>query len=300
VTSALDGPGVRLSAEPLIALRSVALAAAAEDAKAALPGGFTIRKKGHGQEVADIREYVPGDDIRHLDRGASARTGKLHVREFHKELDRVTLLVADFRPWMYWGLQRAFRSVSVGEVLSLLGWNAVASGGRVALLALTGGEPVVIPPRGRIKGMLDVIGGLVEAHDRGLAAVTAGQMPVQPLDAMLSRVPRLVPSGAEIAIASGFDDPGTGLTEQLDALERRRMPRLYCITSADAARLPAGRYPIQMADGRRVRVMLGGDSDASEETRQIAGRTAMVLDASEPVAVTARRLGVALQLERAA
>lgn len=301
MSEALEAPGVALRSDALIALRRVALTADAAPVLAALPGGFATRRKGHGLEVADMREYVAGDDIRHLDRGTTARTGRLHVRQFQEERDRVSLLVADFRPAMFWGMRRAFRSVAVAEALTLIGWNVVESGGRVGLLAVTSGEPVIVPPRGRTRGMLDVIGGMVQAHEAGLAAMVAGQGEDPALDQALSRADRLVPSGAELIIGSGFDAPGAGLADRLDALARRRMPRLVLVTDAQIARMPQGRYPIRMADGRRVRLMLGGGAAAAENpVRQIAGRAALVLDAGETVEQMARRIVAAFPAERAA
>jgi len=116
VTAALDNPGVRLTADGLIALRPLAAQIAGDPALARLPGGFVTRRKGHGQEVADVRLYAEGDDVRHLDRGTTARTGALHVRQFQEERDRETLLVADFRPSMLWGISRCFRSVAAAEI----------------------------------------------------------------------------------------------------------------------------------------------------------------------------------------
>ncbi|WP_299402365.1 DUF58 domain-containing protein [uncultured Roseobacter sp.] len=302
MSEALQAPGVALRSDALIALRRVALTADAAPVLAALPGGFATRRKGHGLEVADMREYVAGDDIRHLDRGTTARTGRLHVRQFQEERDRVSLLVADFRPAMFWGMRRSFRSVAVAEALTLIGWNVVESGGRVGLLAVTSGEPVIVPPRGRTRGMLDVIGGMVQAHEAGLAAMVAGQGTDDPaLDQALSRADRLVPSGAELIIGSGFDAPGAGLADRLDALARRRLPRLVLVTDAQIARMPQGRYPIRMADGRRVRLTLGGGAAAAEDpVRQIAGRAALVLDAGESVEQMARRIVAAFPAERAA
>ena len=294
MTQALDAPGVALGSGPLIALRRVALATQSAPVLAALPGGFATRRKGHGLEVADMRDYVAGDDIRHLDRGTTARTGRLHIRQFQEERDRVSLLVADFRPSMFWGLRRAFRSVAAAEALALIGWHIVESGGRVALLALTPDAPVVVPPRGRVRGMLDVIGGLVQAHAAGLAAIMTGQADQDtPLGQGLVRADRLVPSGGEVVIASGFDAVGDGFSDRLDALARRRTPRLVLITEAEAAKMPKGRYPIRMADGRHIRVYLGG-TEATDPAmhRSIAGRQALVLNASDSVEETARRISV--------
>ncbi len=302
MTPALDAPGVALGSGALIALRRVALATQNAPVLAALPGGFSTRRKGHGLEVADMREYVAGDDIRHLDRGTTARTGRLHVRQFQEERDRVSLLVADFRPSMFWGLRRAFRSVAAAEALALIGWHVVESGGRVGLLAITPGAPVVVPPRGRTRGMLDVIGGLVQAHAAGLDAVMAGQGAENaPLDQGLSRADRLVPSGSELVIASGFDAVGDGFGDQLDALARRRSPRLVLITEAEAGTLPRGRYPIRTSDGRHIRVYLGGNPKQDDKMhRNISGRPALVLNASDSVEDTARRISAAYPTGHAA
>lgn len=301
MTGALEVPGVGLGSEALIALRRVALGADTAPVLAALPGGFATRRKGQGLEVADTREYVAGDDIRHLDRGTTARTGRLHVRQFQQERDRVTLLVADFRPSMFWGLRRAFRSVAAAEALALIGWNIVESGGRVGVLAITATETVITPPRGRTRGMLDVIGAMVQAHGAGLRAMAAGQASDPPMDQALSRAERLVPPGAELVIASGFDTLGPGFADRLDALARRRFPRLVLITDAEAAQMPRGRYPIRLADGRRVRLYLGGAApDPAGHIREIAGRSALVVDAGDTVEQTARRIIAGFAAERAA
>ncbi len=291
MTAALQIPGVMLRAEDLIALRRVMMAAATAPMLAALPGGFATRRKGHGLEVADMREYVAGDEIRHLDRGTTARTGRLHVRQFQQERDRICLLVADFRPSMFWGVRRAFRSVAAAEALAMIGWNVVETGGRVGLLALTPGEPVIVPARGRARGMLDVIGGLVQAHQAGLDDMTADRDGEAPLDQGLARADRLVPSGAELVIASGFDAMGAGLADRLDALARRRHPQLLLITDAVASALPKGRYPMRLRDGRRVRVHLGGGADeAAAEVQQVAGRPALILNAGDSIENTATRI----------
>lgn len=295
MTAALEASGVALGADALIALRRVALMAETSPVVAALPGGFATRRKGHGLEVADMREYAPGDDIRHLDRGTTARTGRLHVRQFQEERDRVCLLIADFRPAMFWGVRRAFRSVAAAEALALIGWNVVESGGRVGLLAMTSEDTLVVPPRGRTRGMLDVIGGMVQAHSVGLIAMRAGAAKEPMLDQALSRTDRLVPPGSELVIASGFDSPGAGFADRIDALARRRHPRLILITEDIAAHMPRGRYPIHTAEGQRIRLDLGTQRSTSDTSfRRLFGRSVLVLDAGDPVEQMARRLKSAL------
>lgn len=286
-----ETPGVTLNAEGLIALRHVALQARTDPILADLPGGFAAKRKGHGQEVADVRAYVSGDDLRHLDRGTTARTGELHVRQFMDERDRVTLLVADFRAPMLWGVTRAFRSVAVAEALALLGWQAVEQGGRVGLLAITGVTTLAVRPRGRVRGMLDVIGGLVTAHAQALASPAN-----QPLAPALERVERLVPRRAEVVIASGFDGID-GLEDRLSEIARRRPLRLLRMGDAESGRLPRGRYPIRLPDGRRLRVSLTGKSQSTPPL-EVAGHPVLNLDAGWPVHDLARQLSAAFPADR--
>jgi uncharacterized protein (DUF58 family) len=292
--------GVALTAAGLIALRSLALAHDPAPSLAALPGGFPTRRKGQGLEVVDRRDYVAGDDIRHIDRTTTARTGRLHTRQFQEERDRVSLLIADFRPSMFWGVKRALRSVAAAEALSLIGWRVVESGGRVGLLALTGEEPFVVPARGRVRGMLDVIGAMVDAHRAAFEALRQGSADDPPLDQALSRADRLVPSGAELLIASGFDTPGAGLGDRLEALARRRRPRLVLVTDAEAGALPKGRYAMRLADGRLARVHLDSAGEDPALQRVVAGKPALVINASDPLTTSARRLSAAFATRRAA
>jgi len=299
VIAALDVPGVALRAGALIALRGANGQADPTAPLSALPGGFVTKRRGHGQEVSDVREYVQGDDIRHLDRGSTARTGTLHVRRFQEERDRVTLLVADFRPSMLWGTRRAFRSVAAAEVLAMVGWRVIGQGGRVGLLALGAGDPVAVPVRGRARGMLGVIGGLVRAHEAALQLALSGVRDDPPLDAALSRLARVAPVGAELVIASGFDAPGKALADRLAELAQRRMPRLVWVRDDLADNLPPGSYPLRLAGGARMLARISGRRpDAPLQDRQIAGFPALAVDAGATPDQTARLIAAAFPPDR--
>ncbi len=299
MNAALDVPGIALRAEALIALRGGTTQGADTTPLSALPGGFVTKRRGHGQEVADVREYVAGDDIRHLDRGSTARTGKLHVRRFQEERDRVTLLVADFCPSMLWGTRRAFRSVAAAEALALIGWRVIEEGGRVGLLALGAGDPVAVPVRGRARGMLGVIGGMVRAHEAALQLALAGVQDDPPLDAALARVARVAPAGAELVIASGFDMPGDGLADRLSELAQRRTPRLVWVRDALADNLPPGSYPIRLPGGGRARAQISETRiPTTDQDRLIAGFPALAVDSGAAPDQTARLIAAAFPPDR--
>ena len=236
--------------------------------------------------MADLRAYVAGDDIRHLDRGSTARTGVPHVRTFREERDRALLLVADFRPPMLWGLRRAFRSVAAAEALAMIGWRAVEAGGRVGLLALSAGPPVIVPIRGRVRGMLAVIGGMVRAHAAALDLARSGARDAPPLLDGLTRVERVAPAGAEIVLASGFERTGPALQDRLRALGRRHALRLLAVTDGLTDRLPPGAYPIRLPDGTRHRARIGSGT-LRPDAPGIAGLPLSTIDAGAAPEATA-------------
>lgn len=136
----LDGvAGVDLDIDALLHLRRLAYRMRSPRAppRSTLPGGIAHKRRGRGLEAHDIRQWSDGDDIRHLDRNVTARTGIPHVRSFHDEREPAILLVADFRPSMLFGTRRRLRSVAAAEALAMLGWRAISDGGRVALAAAT-------------------------------------------------------------------------------------------------------------------------------------------------------------------
>lgn len=289
MTAALDHPGVTLRADHLIGLRNIALQRRSAPPLSVLPGGLVSRKRGQGQEIADVRPYVSGDDIRHLDRGSTARTGVLHVRSYQEDRDRVTLLIADFRPSMLWGSRRAFRSVAAAEALALIGWRVIHDGGRVGLMTLSSVDPLVIPARGRVRGMLAVIGGMVSAHEQALLQAKSGLNEDPTLASGLARVTRVAPKGAEVIIATGLDTPGPDLAGELGQLAQRRAPRLIRIEDA-AADLPPGLYPIRLSDGSRRRMRIAGNTRSLAPSDTIADIPFLQLKAGDKPQAMARQI----------
>ena len=254
-TAARQASGTDLDVEHLIGLRRNAPGTLARGLSA-LPGAFVTRKRGTGQDAADSRLYVSGDELRHLDRGATARTGDLHVRTFQEERDRVAILVADFRPSMFWGTGRALCAVAAAEVLAIAGWDCADSGGRVGLVAIGGPEAIATPPRARTRGMLGVIGAMVRAFQAARARLrTHPQDP--PLDLALSGLGNVAPKGAQVIIASDFEQPGLGFEGLVGDLERRRTVSLIHVEDRASADLPPGFYPALRQDGARVQLEIG-------------------------------------------
>ncbi len=235
-----------------------------------LPGGFVSKRRGRGLEAVDIRVFSVGDDIRHLDRNTTARTGVPHVRTFRDERERRVLLLADFRPPMLWGTRRAFRSVAAAEALALTGWRVVGAGGRVGLIAFGAGEPIFVPARARDKAMIAVIGALSAAHRNALMAASEKQsFDGETLERPIELAARLAPSGSSVFLASGLDNPRDDFDALVLALNRQAILTILLITDAFEQRPPPGSYPFMTRSGRVGWASFSTDRFSSEPDLRI-------------------------------
>lgn len=242
-------PGVDLDVEALLKLRH--MAARMRDLRtvprSTMPGDIIHRRRGRGLEVHDVRPWVEGDDIRHLDQNATARTGLPHTKTYFDERERSILLIADVRPSMLFGTRRAFRSVAGAEALAMLGWRAVAHGGRVGLLAANAhGTRFSRQARGE-RAMIAAIGALAEAHREALADATRRD---PPLADVLDTAATLIGTGSTLIVATSLDEPGAAFDDAVLRLTRRHDVIFLLVEDAFEREPPAGDYPFTTPEGR--------------------------------------------------
>ena len=275
--------GVDLDAGALLNLRHLAarLRLGANPPRSHLPGGIVHRRRGRGLEVHDVRMWMEGDDIRHLDRNVTARTGVPHVRTFRDERERTTLLVADFRPSMLFGTRRALRSVAAGEILALLGWRAMAEGGRVGLVAATP-EATHFARLGRgARAMIGLVGEMALAHRTALQSRAIAD---RSLADTLADAEMLAGTGATICIATGLDAPGDAFDAAVSRLTRRHEVIFVLVADAFEQAPPAGAYPYVTGEGVGGWLKIGRDAVAAQADGRVSrlqalGARAVVLDA---------------------
>jgi uncharacterized protein (DUF58 family) len=117
-------------------------------------------QRGRGMEYAESREYAIGDDARHIDWRLTARSGKPHTKLFQAERERLTLVVADTSPTLYFGTRVRFKSVQAARAGAIAAWAAVRDGDRIAALRGSAKEPPIAPGAGP-RGALRVLDALV-------------------------------------------------------------------------------------------------------------------------------------------
>lgn len=133
-----------------------------------LAGDHRSALLGRGSELAQVRPYVPGDDVRLIDWNVTARTRVPHVRAHLAERVLVTWVVLDRTPSMAFGTaDRRKDDVALGVALAL-GHAASVRGNRVGLVAFGDGPATPLPPR---QGRAGLIGVWSALHDEGAGGV---------------------------------------------------------------------------------------------------------------------------------
>ena len=165
-----------------------------------LAGDHRSWATGDGTELAQVRPYVPGDDVRLIDWNVTARTGEPHVRVNVAERAVETWLLLDTSASMTFGTADR-RKWDVAEGVSLaIGHFAVRRGNRLALATFGDRNPVASPARQGDRGLVALLQALRREPDLEPVGPTS-------LGAALTRIGRLARRRAVIVVVSDFRGP---------------------------------------------------------------------------------------------
>lgn len=147
--AAKQGPG----AMPPALLDALAIAVTQRVA-GALPGDRRAAGVGAGTELAQIRPYAFGDDVRRIDAATTARTGEPHVRLEVPERTLTTWLALDVSASMAFGTAARLKADVAEGVMLAVGRLALRHAGRVGIVTFGDGDTRVQPPRGSKAGLV--------------------------------------------------------------------------------------------------------------------------------------------------
>ena len=94
-------------------------------------GNHHAQRKGRGMTFSEVRQYQPGDDIRHIDWRVTARTQKAHTKVFIEEHERPVILVTEQTPALFFGSQVRLKAAQALNVSAILAWIALNQSERV-------------------------------------------------------------------------------------------------------------------------------------------------------------------------
>lgn len=174
-------------------------------------------RRGAGVEFAGHRAYVPGDDLRWLDRHALMRHGALMLREFETETDRTLRLLVDASGSMAFrgGRGRGAKLAYAAVVSLALAWIATHEGDRVALDWLGSDKARALPGMGGSEAFERVALSLEHAEPEG--ALTSEEA----LTRALVPIERNARRGSLVAVFSDLIDLPEAALDRLPGLAHR-------------------------------------------------------------------------------
>lgn len=121
---------------------------------ASFAGQYHSVFKGRGMNFEEVREYIPGDEIRSIDWNVTARTNIPHVKKFTEERELTVMLVVDVSASGSYGSVAQSKRELAAEVASILAFSAINNNDKVGLLLFTDQVELFIPPK---KGRLHTL-----------------------------------------------------------------------------------------------------------------------------------------------
>lgn len=155
--------------------------------------------KGRGVELRQVREYVAGDDIRSLDRNVTARTGRLHIREYQDERELTVIIACDLSGSQFFGSASKLKQEIAAETAALLSFSALRNNDKVGLFLFSEGAERYWPPKKGRTHILTVV--------RDLLAFTPKRRGTR-IGESINTLNRLLKRRAIVFLISDFQDSG--------------------------------------------------------------------------------------------
>jgi uncharacterized protein (DUF58 family) len=141
-----------------------------------LPGEYRAHDLGGGTELAQIRPYEPGDDVRRIDWNVTARTTIPHVRVHVPERALTAWLLLDVSPSMTFGTADRRKADVAEGVAVAIGHLATQRGNRLGVVTFGGSRDRRIPPAAGRTGLLSLLtAARVDVIEEGTGATTPAE-----------------------------------------------------------------------------------------------------------------------------
>jgi uncharacterized protein (DUF58 family) len=110
-------------------------------------GAYLSHFKGRGMDFEELREYIPGDEVRDIDWNVTYRMGRPFVKRYREERELALILAVDVSGSAGFGSQRRSKREFAAEVAGTLAISATRSSDKVALLLFSDRVELFLPPR---------------------------------------------------------------------------------------------------------------------------------------------------------
>ena len=124
-------------------------------------GDYHSNFKGRGMTFSEVREYVPGDDIRSIDWNVTARTGKPHIKIFEEERELSVIILIDVSSSGVFGSKNLKIDLGV-EIAAMLSFSAIKNNDKVGLALFSDKVEKYIPPKKGKKHVLRLMTDIIK------------------------------------------------------------------------------------------------------------------------------------------
>jgi len=115
-----------------------------------LGGQYHSVFKGRGMEFEEVREYMPGDEVRAIDWNVTARFGHPYIKKFKEERELTVMLVVDVSASGQFGSGPQSKNELAAELAAVLAFSAIRNNDKVGVILFTDRiEKYIAPEKGR-------------------------------------------------------------------------------------------------------------------------------------------------------
>ncbi|MBI3178550.1 MAG: DUF58 domain-containing protein [Deltaproteobacteria bacterium] len=207
-------------------------------------GEYESAFKGRGMEFEQVRNYLPGDDVRHIDWNVTARMHAPFVKEHREERELTVMLLVDVSSSGTFGSVDKSKNEIAAEVAALLAYVAIKSHDRVGLIIFTDRIEHYVPPKKGRSHVWQVIRDILTFKPERRATDLAGA---------LDYLRRVVRRRAVGFVISDFLDLDDAAKERLRVTAKRH--ELVAVTITDPREMeltPVGILELEDAETGEV------------------------------------------------
>lgn len=120
-------------------------------------GEYHSAYKGRGVIFSEVREYVPGDDVRDIDWNVTARQNKPFVKVYEEERELTVMLLVDVSGSRSFGAVGEAKMEKMAEIAATLAFSSIQNNDKVGMIMFSDKIEKFIPPKKGRKHILLLI-----------------------------------------------------------------------------------------------------------------------------------------------
>lgn len=168
-----------------------------------LAGKHSSMMRGRGLDFEEVRNYVPGDDIRNIDWKVTARTKKTHSKVFNEEKERPALVMVDQSSYMHFGSEQYLKSVIAAEASAMAAFRTIKKGDRCGGIVIHDDGMEWFAPKRSRQAVLQLLKS-VSSKNQTLHLNKTSKNQGQQFNTALKRIANYVTHDFVITIVSDF------------------------------------------------------------------------------------------------